>query len=349
VTAAGRVTLRRRSLRCPGCGAAAYPTDARIGAGGFLSPRATRLACLAAASWSFDVASDRLDELAGVRIDDETIRRACHKAAAAAAARREADPPKAAFAAAEGEVEFLADGVMAPTRGGWRELKLALYLVRPAGAAAAPEEWATRELPRPTAQAAYAALADSESFSARWGRRAAALGIDPSGPLTVPGDGAEWIWGAAAAQFPAAGQVLDIFHASQHLAAAAAALHGEGTAAAAEWADAGRRSLLADGWPGLLDHVGATPGEGRSAAGQAAVDRLIGYFAKHTGRLGYYGRLRSGRSIGSGAIEGLARRMGRRLKAPGRGWCAANLDGMAALIATVDTPEWDGLWSRPAA
>ena len=41
--------------------------------------------------------------------------------------------------------------------------------------------------------------------------------------------------------------------------------------------------------------------------------------------------------------------MGRRLKVPGRGWLAGNLDGMAALIATVDTPEWDGLWSRPAA
>ena len=128
-------------------------------------------------------------------------------------------------------------------------------------------------------------------------------------------------------------QVLDIFHASQHLAAAAAALHGEGTAAAAEWLERGRAPLLADGWPGLLDHIGATPAEGRTAAGQAALDEMIAYFAKHTDRLGYYGRLRSGRSIGSGAVEGLARRMGRRLKVPGRGWCAGNLDGMAALIA----------------
>ena len=76
---------------------------------------------------------------------------------------------------------------------------------------------------------------------------------------------------------------------------------------------------------------------------------MIAYFAKHTDRLGYFGRLRSGRTIGSGAVEGLARRMGRRLKVPGRGWCAENLDGMAALVATVDTPEWDGLWSRHAA
>ena len=76
---------------------------------------------------------------------------------------------------------------------------------------------------------------------------------------------------------------------------------------------------------------------------------MIGYFAKHTERLGYFGRLRSGRSIGSGAIEGVARRMGRRLKVPGRGWRIEHIDGMAALIATIDTPEWAGLWSRPAA
>ena len=146
-------------------------------------------------------------------------------------------------------------------------------------------------------------MADSESFSARWGPRAEALGIDPSGPLTVLGDGAEWIWGAAA-RIPGRGQVLDIFHASGHLAAAATALHGEGAEAAAEWTDRGRRAVLADGWPGLLDHIGATPTEGGTTAGQAALDGLVAYFAKHTGRLGYYGRLRSGRSIGSGAWRG---------------------------------------------
>jgi hypothetical protein len=76
---------------------------------------------------------------------------------------------------------------------------------------------------------------------------------------------------------------------------------------------------------------------------------LIGYFAKHTGRLGYYGRLRTGRSIGSGGVESLARRMGRRLKVAGRGWCVENLEGMAALIATVETAEWETLWAQPAA
>jgi len=331
VTAAGRVGLRRRSLRCPRCGVTAYPLDERVGLAGFLSPGATRLACLAAASWSFDVASDRLDEIAGLRIDDETIRRHCHKAAEAAGRRRRADAPRAdaprAEFAAGDEVEFLTDGVVAPTRDGWRE----------------------GELPPPSAAVAYATTADCEAFAATWPARAEALGIDPAGPLTVLADWAEWIWRAAGERFPAAAQVLDIFHAGQHIAAAANALHGEGTAGAAVWLEQGRARLLADGWPGLIDHVGATPAEGRTEAGQEAIDEMIGYFAKHTDRLGYFGRLRAGRSIGSGAVEGLARRLGRRLKVPGRGWCVGNIDGMATLIVTVGTPEWAGLWERPAA
>jgi alkylhydroperoxidase family enzyme len=41
---------------------------------GFLSPQARRLACLAAASWSFDRASSLLEELCGLRLSDTTIR-----------------------------------------------------------------------------------------------------------------------------------------------------------------------------------------------------------------------------------------------------------------------------------
>ena len=349
MTSAGRVSLRRRSILCAACGISAYPLDERIGLDGFLSPGATRLACLVATSWSFDIAADRLEELAGIRLDDETIRRHVHRAATAVIERRDAHPPKAAFAAATGQVEFLTDGVMVPTRDGWRELKGAILLVRPDGLPAEPEAWATRVLPAPSASVAYAAVADCDTFSARWGERAEALGIDPNGPLTVLGDGAEWIWRAATTQFPAAVQVLDIFHACGHLAATASTLHGEATIAAGQWTEAARRALLADGWPGLLDRIGTSLVGELSGKEQSAIDELIGYFAKHTARVGYYGRLQSGRSIGRGGIEGLARRMGRRLKVPGRGWCVENLDGMAALIATVDTPEWDGLWRTHAA
>lgn len=351
MTSAGRVVAARRALRCGGCGLTAYPADDRLGLDGFLSPGATRLACLAAASWSFDIASGRLEAMAGIRLDDETIRRHVHRAAGPLRRRREQSPPAApAAAVADGdELELLTDGVLVPTRDGWRELKMIRLLARPRGEAAEVTDWADRGLPAATASVADATLADAEAFAATWRPRLEHLGLDPDGPLTVLGDGAAWIWSAAARELPRATQLLDIYHGSQYLAAAGSGLHGEGTAAAAEWTDRARLALLADGWPGLLDHVGATPMAGRTAAGQSALDAMLSYFAKHTERVGYYGRLRTGRTIGSGAVEGLARRLGLRLKVPGRGWLAEHLDGLATLLTTVDTPEWDGLWSRPAA
>ena len=331
MTAAGSVRLTRQSFRCPACGDPAYPLDGRLGLEDFLSPQATRLACLAAASWSFDVAADRLAELAGVALDGDTL-------------RPHVEPAAARFAAAAGDVEFLTDGVFVPTRHGWRELKLALFQKRPRGAPAGPDEWATRPLPAPTASVAYATLADSEAFTACWRPWAERLGVTDFAALTVLADGAEWIWRGAARQFPGAREVLDCFHALEHVAAAAQGLFGEGAAEAAHWTARLRRSLLGDGWPGLCDGVGATLAAGVSAAGQAAVDDLVRYFAKHTDRLGYYGRLQAGRSVGSGAVEGLARRLGDRLKTPGRGWHEDHLDPMATLVNLVQTPEWPDLW-----
>jgi hypothetical protein len=345
VTAAGAVRLCRQSFRCPGCGDPAYPLDSRLGLEGFLSVQATRLASLAAASWSFDVAAARLAELAGVALDGDTLRRHVEEAARELQRRRVAVEPAAArFVAAAGAVEFLTDGVFVPTRGGWREVKLALFQKRPCGAAAEPEEWATRALPAPTASVAYATLADSEAFTACWRPWAERLGVVDFSALSVLADGAEWIWRGSARQFPGAREVLDPFHALEHVAAAAKVLYGEGAAEAADWATRVRRSLLGDGWPGLCDVVGTTLAVGVNAAGQAAMDDLVSYFAKHTDRLGYYGRLQAGRSIGSGAVEGLARRLGDRLKTPGRGWREDHLDPMATLVNLVQTPEWPDLW-----
>lgn len=344
MTTAGRVTLTRRYFRCPGCGLTSYPLDARLGLEAFLSPRATRLACLAVSTWSFAIAADRLNELAGVRVDDETLRRYSEPAARALMERREARLPAEAFAAAEGRTEFATDGVLAPTRDGWREVKIAIFQKRADGAPAEPEEWATRTLAAATATVSLARLEDCDAFAARWGGWAGQLGITADEPLTVLGDGAAWIWNRAAEQFPHAGELLDIFHATEHLATAARMLFGEGTGAGRVWIERVRRRLLGDGWPGLCDAVGELITPEMSEVGRTAVDALVGYFAGQSSRLGYYARLRSGRSIGSGAVEGLAKRLGRRLKVSGRGWDKGNIDPMATLTITAHSCEWDDLW-----
>jgi transposase len=42
-------------------------------------------------------------------------------------------------------------------------------------------------------------------------------GADHVRQLTILGDGAAWIWNIAAARFPEATQIVDLFHAREHL------------------------------------------------------------------------------------------------------------------------------------
>jgi hypothetical protein len=85
-----------------------------------------------------------------------------------------------------------------------------------------------------------------------FGKTASQMGITADQPLTVLGDGAAWIGNRADEPFPRAAQLLDLFHASQPVAAATRVLMGEGTEAGRVWVERVRRRLL-----GTIGPVGA--------------------------------------------------------------------------------------------
>ena len=78
-------------------------------------------------------------------------------------------------------------------------------------------------------------------------REAQRRGFDAAERRVVLGDGAPWIWNLAGEQFPGAIEIVDVYHARQHLSDVARALYGPGTDRADAWArqrqdelDAGR-------------------------------------------------------------------------------------------------------------
>jgi hypothetical protein len=62
-------------------------------------------------------------------------------------------------------------------------------------------------------------------------------------------DGAHWLWKLAEDYFPRAIQILDWYHLSEHVHKAAAAVFGEGNAAAKAWAEARETEL----WEGQVE------------------------------------------------------------------------------------------------
>src|SRR5687767_8546667 len=88
---------------------------------------------------------------------------------------------------------------------------------------------------------------------ARWWpplRPARRLGQTAATAPTVLGDGAEWIWNLADQHFAGAAQVLDIYHAVEHLAAAGRQAVGDGEPLQ-RWLAPAREQLLGDGYEGV--------------------------------------------------------------------------------------------------
>ena len=288
-----------------------------------------------------------LKELCGWHVSDERIRQACYAEAKAIATWRTSEDPAVTqpFREAVGAPEFQTDATKVNTKEGWRDMKIGVLARRKPGASAEADDWTQRELPRPTVRLAFAAIEDIDTFALRWGDWAERLGLPAFDQLSVIADGAEWIWNAAADQFPGHRGCLDIFHASEHLHATAAVLHGEGTDDAHAWHDAARNALLRDGWYGLSEHVGHTLTKPVPDAGRTALEAMVAYFVKHSTRLNYCLRLRQGLAIGSGQIEGACKQMiGRRMKQTGAQWTVKNANHMAELCSLSYSGQWNQYW-----
>lgn len=343
MTALGPITLKRVYFTCFACGLGRHPADAALGLDGYLTTQALRLVCLAGGQRSFANAEMLLKELCGWRVSDERIRQACHAEADRIATWR-ADQPTPAGAAIP-PTEFQVDATKVNTFTGWRDMKIGVFAWRLCGAPAFPDRWDQRVVPKPTKRLAFAAIEEIDRFAPRWGAWAERLGLNSFEGLSVFADGAEWIWNAAAEQFPGHRGTLDFFHAGEHLAAAAAALFGEGTTETQTWFQAARNALLEDGWYGIQEHIGRTLCGPVSDAGRTALDKLVAYLANHSHRLNYRHRLACGEPIGSGLIEGACKQViGKRMKQTGARWTVPNANRMAELCCLSYSDQWHKYW-----
>jgi hypothetical protein len=347
MTALGRSELLRAYFACPGCGQGGAHVDRLLGLDGFLTRQATRLVCLTGGRMAFAPAAGMPQACCGWTVSDETIRSACEGQSGPIAEFHARPAAGAAFGEAAGEVEFQLDGTTVNTTGGWRDMKVGIFARREPGEKATAAQWETRDLPGPTARVAFAGIEPIDRFAPRIGDWAGRLKLTDTAATTTLGDGAAWIRNAAAEQLPGSAGVLDIDHASAHISDAGKGLFGEGSAAKA-WLEEGRALLLSDGWAGLCDHIGATLLKAPELSGHAALGDLTGYFAAHTERLNYAHRLNTGRSIGSGMVEGAAKNLiGKRMKQTGARWVAGNADAMAGLCSLSYSDHWDLYWASP--
>jgi hypothetical protein len=322
---------------CPADQTLAVPPRARLSAG-----LTAWLAELGAGA-TFAPAAALLERLTGLRVSDETVRQqaerqgAEHEAAQQAAighvqATQEAAEP---VSAAPGLLVVQADGVLVRYADGFHEVKVGLVAGWEGGRLVAPSYVAARE---PAAAFGPRLLAEAA-------RRGALDVVGWEGPRTTPGlavlrrvvvlgDGAPWIWHLAAEYFGDRIEIVDWYHASQHLWALAHALYGTGTEAAQRWVTARLQELAEHGAAAVLQAFRKL--RPTTAAGREALRVERGYFRTNEARMDYPRFRAAGWPIGSGAVESAARHLVQlRLKRPGARWSAAGGQAILALRAQL--------------
>ena len=357
-TALGELTLSRAWYHCDACGHGTCPRDRALGiAGTSLSPAVTRMVGHAAAMVSFAESSELIDELAGVSVDAKQVERTA-EALGREIAQDERDvveegPPSA-------PVMYLGmDGTGVPMRAselvgragkrpdgtaGTREVKLVtVWTAEGRDAKGIP----VRDPGSVSCSAAIesAATHDTDAapsvFARRVEREARRRGLDVATRCAVIGDGAPWIWGIAGELFPGAVEIVDLFHAKQHLSDVAKAIYGPTSDLGRQWARE-RHAQLDDG---MLDELLDELRVHADASDEAR--RCLGYVETNRQRMRYPEFRAQGLCVSSGVVEaGCKVVVGTRLKRAGMHWTLAGADAIIALRCCQLSGRFDAFWER---
>ena len=227
------------------------------------------------------------------------------------------------------------DGGMVHIREeGWKEIKVGAVFDLGMTPKRDPEtgEWAEYACAQNTSLTAV--LGGVEPFSKALWASAVKADIPQAIESSVTADGAAWIWNLTADLFPDSTQIVDWYHAVEHLAKASHTLHPDNDDAAKRWLKQRKDDLF----QGDIHHI-TRP---LDAAGYSNEAR---YFHSHKRRMQYHQFQDEGFLIGSGVVESGIKQFKQRLAGPGMRWSRQGADLMLVIRGAVLDDSFDALWA----
>jgi hypothetical protein len=189
------------------------------------------------------------------------------------------------------------------------------------------------EMPHGIDMAYTAVLGSVHEFGPRLWALAWNHGVPTAADSSVTADGAEWIWNLVADYFPDSMQIVDWFHACEHLADAAKALYPDNEAAAQRWF----RKRCKDLYKGEIHKI-------TMRLDSAGLTKQSHYFHTHKRRMQYQSCLEDGYPIGSGTVESSVKQFKARLTGSGMRWSRPAAKQMLVIRGAVMADDFDILW-----
>lgn len=169
--------------------------------------------------------------------------------------------------------------------------------------------------------------------------------------VVVLGDGAKWIWNLAEDLFPNRTEILDYYHAAEHLWLCAAALFGQASPETKSWVEEQQERILDDRVEEVIVALKRLRQRYRTGPRRKEIDSLAGYLENNSHRMLYKTFIEAGHPIGSGPVESAVKHVIQmRMKRPGTHWGARGADAMLALRCLYrSTGRWDRYWNTKKA
>jgi len=360
----GRVEYRRSMFQCPSCGKTRFPGDEILDVENTSrTPGLRRMMARAGSKTPFKEAAEDLLIYAGVSISPKDLERVAERIGEQTDAwvcregeKALADEPSGADSPPAPILYVLYDGTGVPMmkselagRKGkqpdgsakTREAKLGCVFTQ----TTTDEEG--RPIRDPESTSFVGAIENAENFGWRIFKEAKRRGLDRAERVAVLADGAKWAWNLANLHFPRAVQIVDIYHAKEHVADLCKLL----------FKDEKERSGFRLKWwtdmeDGRIENIVAEaklrlP---RHDAERKAAKKQIAYLLNNRERMRYAAFRLQGFFVGSGVIEAGCRTIiGLRLKQSGMEWSVAGANKIIALRCVIQSGLFEDYWiSRSA-
>ena len=365
MTLLGPVRFSRSRYACTVCGQVRYPGDELLDVVGTgRSPGLRRMMARAGSRQTFKEAREDLKVYAGLEVSAKDVERVAEatgeqiegwESSQRPGILNRQQPPVSEQAVAMMYVEMdgtgvpMVSGALAGRKGKQpdgsaktREVKLGCVFT----------QTGTDEKGRPMRDAAstsfVGAIEPAEAFGARLEAEALRRGLDQARKVVLLADGALWVWNIAELRFPQAIQIIDIYHAREHVSELCGMLFA---------GDAKQLQKYRLRWWSDLDegHVEKILYQARKRLplqGQLrkSAEQQIGYFEDNKQRMRYAEFRKQGLFVGSGVVEaGCKHLIAARLKQSGMEWSLRGANAIIALRCNLASGRFEGFWEDRAA
>lgn len=162
------------------------------------------------------------------------------------------------------------------------------------------------------------------------------------------GDGAVWIRGIGEDHFPEAVQIVDLYHALEHLSGLGKMFYGPTRSIVSRWIETQSVELKEGDIEKVIASMRRLRPQKKSI--QEEIEKTLGYFETNKERMRYAEFRKQGLFVGSGVIEaGCKMIVGQRLKQSGMRWTVRGANAIIALRCCQISGRWEEFWENRAA